>query len=127
LRVANGRAIGLGACDTKGAAACLLAAAAAGSGDLALLFSSDEEANDARCIAAFLASNSDQGRPRFDQAIVAEPTECQAVLAHRGISSVRMRFRGRSGHASGEDASAGSAVHQAMRWGVRALDRAQGL
>ena len=119
LRVAGDRAIGLGACDTKGAAAALLAAAAASAGDAAFLFTTDEEANDARCIAAFLAG--DHG---FREAIVAEPTGCTAVLAHRGIASVRLRFRGRSGHASAEDAAETSAVHQAMRWGVRALDAA---
>ena len=121
LRIADDRAIGLGACDTKGAAAALLAAAAATQGDAAFLFTTDEEFNDARCIAAFLAS--DHG---FREAIVAEPTGCTAVLAHRGIASVRLRFQGRSGHASAEDAAAASAVHQALRWGVRALDVAAG-
>ena len=37
------------------AAAALVAAANAGDGDAAFLFSSDEEANDPRCIAAFIA------------------------------------------------------------------------
>ncbi|GAB3726722.1 acetylornithine deacetylase [Luteimonas pelagia] len=117
LRVENGRAIGLGACDIKGAAAGLVAAANATTGDAAFLFSSDEEANDARCIAGFLAT--DHG---FTEAIVAEPTHCEAVLAHRGISSVLMRFRGQAGHASGAGALQASALHQAMRWGSRALD-----
>ena len=117
LRVSGDRAIGLGACDIKGAAAGLLAAARHSQGDAAFLFSTDEEANDARCIAAFLAS--DHG---FNEAVVAEPTGGQAVLAHRGISSVRMRFRGRAGHASAADAFDQSAVHQAMRWGAKALD-----
>ena len=116
LRVADGRATGLGACDTKGAAAGLLAAAAVTRGDAAFLFSSDEEANDARCIAGFLAT--DHG---FTEAIVAEPTRGEAVLAHRGISAVAMHFRGRAGHASGSDAAHGSAVHHAMRWGAAAL------
>jgi acetylornithine deacetylase len=96
LRVAGDRAVGLGACDIKGAAACLVAAAAQTTGDAAFLFSTDEEANDARCIAGFLAQKHD-----FEAAIVAEPTQAQAVLAHRGISSVLMRFRGTAGHASG--------------------------
>jgi acetylornithine deacetylase len=120
LRVTDERAIGLGACDTKGAAACLLAAAEATDAPLALLFSSDEEANDARCIAAFL------GRDRgFREAIVAEPTQAQAVLAHRGISSARIAFKGRAGHASAADAMEQSAVHQALRWGAKALAHAE--
>jgi len=117
LRVDRDRAIGLGACDIKGAAAALLAVAAHGEGDVAFLFSSDEEANDARCIDAFLATPHG-----FREAIVAEPTNCEAVLAHRGISSVRMRFAGQAGHASDAAALAGSAVHQAIRWGAAALE-----
>lgn len=120
LRIDGDRAIGLGACDIKGAAACLIAAAQRTSGDAAFLFTSDEEANDARCITAFLAR--DHG---FSEAIVAEPTRCEAVLAHRGISSVLLRFRGRAGHASGADAREASAVHHAMRWGAAALDHAR--
>lgn len=119
LRVDGERAIGLGACDIKGAAACLLAAAAETAGDAAFLFSTDEEANDPRCIAAFLAREHG-----FSEAIIAEPTNAEAVLAHRGISAVQLRFRGRAGHASNADAADASAVHQAMRWGVRALEHA---
>ena len=117
LRVTDERAIGLGACDTKGAAACLLAAAADTRGDAAILFTTDEEANDARCIAAFLAREHG-----FGEAIVAEPTCGEAVLAHRGISSVLMKFRGVAGHASGAHAPHASALHQAVRWGGAALD-----
>ncbi len=117
LRVTADRAIGLGACDIKGAAAGLIAAANVTTGDAAFLFSSDEEANDPRCIAAFLGS--DHG---FAEAIIAEPTRCAAVLAHRGISSVLLKFRGEAGHASNANALHASALHQAMRWGSRALD-----
>jgi acetylornithine deacetylase len=117
LRVTDDRAIGLGACDIKGAAAGLIAAADVTQGDAAFLFSSDEEANDPRCIAAFLGS--DHG---FDEAIVAEPTRCEAVLAHRGISSALLRFKGEAGHASGANAMQANALHQAMRWGGKALD-----
>lgn len=117
LRVEHDRAIGLGACDIKGAAAGLIAAANATAGDAAFLFSSDEEANDARCIAAFLSR--DHG---FEEAIIAEPTRCEAVLAHRGISSVLVKFKGEAGHASGAQALQASALHQAMRWGGNALD-----
>ncbi|GAB3333893.1 acetylornithine deacetylase [Marilutibacter aestuarii] len=120
LRVEGDRAIGLGACDIKGAAAGLLTAASVTEGDAAFLFSTDEEANDPRCIAAFLAR--DHG---FREAIIAEPTGCEAVLAHRGISSVLMKFKGMAGHASGANAMQASALHQAMRWGGRALDHVE--
>ena len=117
LCIADDRATGLGACDIKGAAAALLTAAAHTRGDAAFLFTSDEEANDARCIVSFLAR-----RIPFDAVIVAEPTRGEAVLAHRGIHSVQMRFAGRAGHASGNNALSDSALHRAVRWGQRALD-----
>ena len=94
----------------------------ASDGDAAFLFSSDEEANDPRCIAAFLA----RGLP-YEAVLVAEPTMSEAVLAHRGISSVLMQFAGRAGHASGKQDVAASALHQAMRWGNRALDHVESL
>jgi acetylornithine deacetylase len=122
LRVTEDRAIGLGACDIKGAAACLIAAAEETQGPVAFLFTSDEEANDARCIPSFL--KRDHG---FTEAIVAEPTNAQAVLAHRGIVSARIAFSGRAGHASAANALELSAVHQAMRWGVRALEYVESL
>lgn len=120
LRVTEDRAIGLGACDIKGAAAALVAVANASQGDMALLLSTDEEANDARCIDGFLATPRD-----YEAVIVAEPTKGEAVLAHRGIHSVQMRFQGRAGHASGEQKPSDSALHQAIRWGAAALDHVQ--
>jgi len=152
LRVEGDRAVGLGACDIKGAAAALLAVAQATEGPLALLFSTDEEANDARCVAGFLRAfpplPAGEGRGKgaggadnlalaepsppaplpagegrhYEAVIVAEPTRGEAVLAHRGIQSVLMRFAGQAGHASGEQKAADSALHQAMRWGAAALD-----
>lgn len=118
LRVIGERAIGLGACDIKGAAAALLAVVQEVPGDIALLFTSDEEANDARGVAAFLAE-----RHAFDAVLVAEPTLCEAVLAHRGISSVLLNFSGHAGHASGANAMLDSALHQAVRFSNGLLDR----
>ena len=132
LRVSDTQAVGLGACDIKGAAAALLTASAQTQGDAAFLFTTDEEANDARCIAAFLKSFPSpaqrgkvaEGRKGalFEAMVVAEPTRGEAVLAHRGISSVLMNFKGRAGHASGGNAATDSALHQAIRWGQHALD-----
>ncbi|HET6491641.1 MAG TPA: acetylornithine deacetylase [Burkholderiales bacterium] len=117
LRIATDRATGLGACDIKGAAAALLAAAEGASGSAAFLFSTDEEAGDARCIANFLNA----AQP-FEAVLVAEPTGGQAVLAHRGYSSVRVGFAGRAGHASEGSALGASAVHKAALWSAKALE-----
>ncbi|TAM95457.1 MAG: M20/M25/M40 family metallo-hydrolase, partial [Rhodanobacteraceae bacterium] len=59
LHISNDRAIGLGACDIKGAAAGLLAVANASSGDMALLFTTDEEGADPHCVGAFLKDRHD--------------------------------------------------------------------
>src|SRR5690348_13412977 len=131
LRVTGDRAIGLGACDIKGAAAALLAAANASDGDMALLFTTDEEGSDPRCVRTFLDAARSRVPcpgfpvPAFEAVIVAEPTRCKAVLAHRGIQSVRARFQGRAGHASREQQADDSALHQAVRWSAAALDYAE--
>ncbi|HJP97073.1 MAG TPA: acetylornithine deacetylase [Rhodanobacteraceae bacterium] len=129
LRMNGDRAVGLGACDTKGAAAALLAAANVSSGDMALLFTTDEEGADPRCVQTFLdVARSRVPGPRvpaFEAVIVAEPTRCKAVLAHRGIQSVWACFEGQAGHASGEQKATDSALHQAVRWSAAALDFAE--
>lgn len=119
LQVGRQCATGLGACDIKGAAACMLTAVAHSPGPVALLFSSDEEAGEGRCIRRFLESDY-----RFDGVVVAEPTAGKAVLAHRGIASARLRFTGHSGHASDNRAGSESAIHRAVRWAYRALQQA---
>ena len=113
------RAIGLGVCDIKGAAAAMLAAVQATSGDVALLFSTDEEAGKGRCIAAFL----EEGHA-YEGVVVAEPTQGRAVLAHRGIGTASGRFVGLAGHASRASALLDSANHEAVRWASRALEHA---
>ncbi len=123
LSVEGDRAYGLGACDIKGAAACLLTVAAETTRPMALLLSSDEEAGDNRCIAEFL--KTDHG---FRRAIIAEPTQCEAVLCHRGIRSFAVRFGGKAGHSSQARALADSALHQAAHWvssAVRWAERQQ--
>jgi len=118
LVVTDERAIGLGACDIKGAAACLLTALEHTTGPAALLFSSDEEAGSSRCIRNFLVHH------RFPHVLVAEPTQCAAVLEHRGIGTATIDFTGIGGHASAARALRDSAVHEAVRWSARALDHA---
>ncbi len=116
LVVEGERAIGRGAADVKGAAACMIDAAARTKGDAALLFTSDEEAGSSRCIRTFLA----EPHP-FRAAVIAEPTNNLAVVEHRGIATVTGRFSGTPGHASAARALEDSALHEAVRWGARAL------
>ncbi|MCW8878153.1 MAG: acetylornithine deacetylase [Kangiellaceae bacterium] len=117
LEIVNGKAYGLGACDIKGAAACMLTAANNTSGDLALLFSSDEEYGSSAAIKYFLSLNKD-----FKKVIVAEPTEAKAVTAHRGIQSAVAKFSGISGHASEARAFSDNAIHKATKWSSKTLD-----
>lgn len=131
LRVLDERAVGLGACDIKGASACMLAAVAEHKGDVALLFTSDEEAGSSRCVRDFLqvyqAADAPtlSGQHRFEAVIVAEPTGARAVLEHRGISTATATFHGVAGHASERRALADSAVHRAVRWAAAALEYAE--
>lgn len=117
LIVDNDRASGLGACDIKGAAACMLTAAANTRGDAALLFTSDEEAGNSHCINTFLATDN-----RYRQVVVAEPTQAKIVRAHRGIVTGTVRFTGAAGHASSQSGIGASALHQAVDWSHRALE-----
>jgi len=111
LRIENERAIGLGACDIKGAAACMITAAAQTPGDAAFLFTSDEEAGQSTCVREFC-----KGRKHFEAVIVAEPTQAKAILEHRGILTARADFEGISGHASSGRADLDSALHHAVDW-----------
>ena len=114
------RYAGLGTCDIKGAAACLIALAATTPHDLALLFTTDEEAGPGLCVKAFLDGWVD-GPRAYELVVVGEPTRLQAVVAHRGIGSALGVFPGVAGHGSHARALADSAVHGGVRWASRAL------
>ncbi|WP_196138355.1 acetylornithine deacetylase [Aliikangiella sp. G2MR2-5] len=117
LKVRDNKAYGLGACDIKGASACMLTAANATNSDLALLFSSDEEFGSSAAIKHFLSF-----KHNFESVIVAEPTNGGAVCAHRGIESATITFQGKSGHASSLDALKFNAIHHASKWISNSID-----
>lgn len=122
LVIREAKAVGRGACDIKGAAACLLAIAGGGPEHMALLFTSDEEGDEGRCVQAFCDSGLVD---RFSQVIVAEPTSCEAVLGHRGFLSVEGCFSGIPGHSSEARAFHDNAIHQMSRWAQAALGVAE--
>ncbi len=113
------RCIGLGACDIKGAAATLLALAAGTDAPMALLFTTDEEAGQGRCIKSFLECGT-----TYERVIVAEPTGSQAVTQHRGIASIALQFEGAGAHASTPLKRKNNAVHKAAMWASSAIDYA---
>lgn len=116
LSVDRGRATGLGACDIKGAAACLLSAARRTSEPAAFLFTSDEEAGDSRCVREFCARGLD-----YRRVVVAEPTRCAAALAHRGYIAATAQLHGRAGHGSEARAREDNALHHAAAFTTELL------
>ena len=117
LSVEADRAVGLGACDVKGAAACMLAAVEESEGAVGLLLTTDEEAGRSRCVREFLA-----GGVRYEYAVVAEPTGVRAVTKHRGLATYDVRFEGVAAHSSMIGADQRNAVHLAARWCADAMD-----
>jgi acetylornithine deacetylase len=127
LALTDERAVGLGACDIKGAAACILAAIDAEDPiDCAFLFTSDEEAGSSACVKHFCGLAGLERRPEHDlelqTVVVSEPTQCRAVTEHRGIATATARFSGVSGHASSGLADQNSALHHALDWSARLLE-----
>jgi len=94
------RIVGLGAADTKGAIAAVLAALDdVPPRDVAVLFSGDEE-HTGTCLRAFIEEGGAQG---IERAIVCEPTGCRAGTRHRGILLLEVVLRGPGGHSSRAD------------------------
>jgi acetylornithine deacetylase len=122
MTVHDGRVFGRGACDIKGAAACLLTVARESDVPLALLFTTDEEGAEGCCVTEFVAA----GRAnRFRQVIVAEPTGCLAEVIHRGYLSVTGVFTGEAGHSSEQRTLEENAIHRMARWSAAALHKAK--
>ena len=97
-RVESGRLYGRGAYDMKGGvAACMVAAAEAAKlklrGDVIVTAVMDEE-------YAGLGTLAVAGQYRADGAIVAEPTELQLVVAHKGFVWLEVETQGVAAHGS---------------------------
>jgi acetylornithine deacetylase len=100
-RIEDGRLVGRGSYDMKGAlAAAMLAladAAAMGlAGDVILTAVADEE-------VASLGTEAVLERVAADAAIVCEPTELQVAIAHRGFAGFEIETHGVAAHGSRPD------------------------
>ena len=120
LSIIDDKAMGLGACDIKGAAACLLTLIELGLDDYAVLFSTDEEAGQSTCIKEFIKT-----KPEFKGVIVSEPTNNLGVTCHRGIYTGIQEFYGIAGHSSDHRAMEDNAIHKLAHWCNAALKAAR--
>ncbi len=94
------RLVGLGAADTKGAAAAILCALEREQPrDVAVLFSGDEEFT-GTCVRAFVDSPRAAG---IERALVSEPTRRHIGIRHRGVSCFRAEVASAGGHSSRAD------------------------
>jgi acetylornithine deacetylase len=116
---------GRGACDAKGQAVAMLAAARAlldaGESRFGLLFTVGEETDSA---GAALANErlAEPWRPRH--VIVGEPTGLAWVRAHKGAFKAKLVATGEAGHSS--QAALPSAIHALVRTSHRLLEESWG-
>ncbi len=113
---------GRGACDAKGPALAMIAAArellSEGEQRLGFLFTVGEETDSAGARAAN-ARLAEPWRPRY--VVVGEPTENRFVRAHKGIFKGRLVARGVAGHSS--QSVGPSAIHELVGSVQRLLEQ----
>lgn len=99
-RIEGGRLYALGASDTKGAVAAILAALDdATPKDTGILFSGDEEFSSV-VMRAFVQGPHRAG---LERAIVCEPTNLKVGTRHRGFTAFEVTVTGPGGHSSNAD------------------------
>ncbi len=111
-KIADGRLWGRGACDVKGGMAAMLFAfrrliqeKPAGAANVVLSCTCDEEATITGISDLVTYWTTAKGKSKLlesppDVAIIAEPTELDVVVAHRGVTRFKVRTKGRACHSS---------------------------
>jgi acetylornithine deacetylase len=106
-RIKDGRLYGRGSCDVKGGMAAMLVAAARLADErpagmptviVACTVNEEEGFSGARALAR-MCSGGGSVIPRLpDAAVIAEPTDLDVVVAHKGVTRWQCHTRGRAGH-----------------------------
>ncbi|KKP70366.1 hypothetical protein A2X44_01485 [candidate division CPR3 bacterium GWF2_35_18] len=96
-KIQNGKLYGRGACDNKGSLAAIAGAILKNKPENCLfLFSADEEQT-GKGIKVFIESDFHKN---IEEALVAEPTDREILVAHMGITGLKVSFIGKSVHSS---------------------------
>jgi len=111
-KISDGRLWGRGACDVKGGMAAMLfafrrliAEHPSGAANVVLSCTCDEEATITGITDLVSYWSTNHGRSKLlqkkpDVAVIAEPTELDVVVAHRGVTRFKIRTKGRACHSS---------------------------
>ena len=124
LSVADGIATGLGVVNCKGGCAAIVTALEHSTQDVAVFFSLDVRPRSMTSVMQLLEARLLARYDSIEFVFCTEPTCGSAVVEHRGLVMCTGYFNGVAGHASQARALVDSAVHEAMRWGIRALEYA---
>jgi acetylornithine deacetylase/succinyl-diaminopimelate desuccinylase-like protein len=116
-RIEDGRLLGRGAFDMKGGLAAMLVAAdrarrVGTRGDVVLALVADEEFASIGTEEALRALAADG--TVVDGAVISEPSQSEAIVAHRGFGWYEIRLRGRAAHGSMPEQGVDAIAHAGL-------------